>query len=233
MASISNLKSSKMAIGRSRIPSNSTPQPLCPDHIINLPCMAAVKARDAAEAYFKLCNFEYAIMQAKAAREFDPDLLAMDNYIAAYQVHSAVSHKQNWYRVLGIETPTVADSETIKKQYRRLALALHPDKNASLAAEGAFKHVKAAWDVLSNPAKREAYDKSLKRQRQFQAAHGSNKRRASKCKPPQSKRSNTFPCKRSSPSGDGSCYKKTIKIIRKSSPGQKATVMMVSVCRVV
>ncbi|KAB2627354.1 dnaJ 1 [Pyrus ussuriensis x Pyrus communis] len=230
MASISKLKSCKMAIGRSRIASNSISQPLCPDHITNLARMAAVKARDAAEAYFTLGNFEYAIMQAKAAKEFDPDLHAMDNYIAAYQVHSAVSHKQNWYRVLGIENPTVADSETIKKQYKRLALALHPDKNASTAAEGAFKHVKVAWDVLSNPAKREAYDKSLKRQ--FQAAHGSNKRRASECKPPQSKRSNTFPRKRSSPSSDGSCYKKTIKISRKSNPGQKATVMMVSVCRV-
>ncbi|XP_009372822.2 dnaJ homolog subfamily C member 7 homolog [Pyrus x bretschneideri] len=231
MASISKLKSSKMAISRSRIPSNSIPQPLCPDHITNLAHMAAVKARQAAEAYFTLGNFKYAIMQAKAVKEFDPDLSGMDNYMTAYQMHSAVSpHKQNWYRVLGIENPTVADSETIKKQYKRLALALHPDKNASIVAEGAFKHVKAALDVLSNPAKREAYNKSLKRQ--LQAAHGSNKRRASECKPPQSERSNTFPRKRSSPSGDGSCYKKTIKIIRKSNPGQKVTVMMVSVCRV-
>ncbi|KAM1157783.1 hypothetical protein ACFX1X_028659 [Malus domestica] len=162
MASISKLKSSKTAIGCSRIPSNSIPRALCPDHIINLVHMAAAKARQAAEAYFMLGNFEHAIMPAKAAKEFDPDLSALD--------------------------------------------------------------------VLSNPAKREAYDKSLKRQ--LQAAHVSNKRRASECKPLHSERSNTFPRKRSSPSGDGSCYKKTIKIIRKSNPGQKATVMMVFVCQV-
>ncbi|CAN6697242.1 unnamed protein product [Malus baccata var. baccata] len=158
-----------MAIGRSKIPSNSIPQPLCPDHITNLARMAAVKARDAAEAYFTLGNFEYAIMQAKAAKEFEPDLHAMDNYIAAYSGEARICR-----------------------------------------GEG------------RNSKRREAYDKSLKRQ--FQAAHGSNKHRASECKPP--KRSNTFPRKRSSPSGDGSYYKKTIKIIRKSNPGQKATVMM-------
>ncbi|KAM2263782.1 hypothetical protein COP1_040013 [Malus domestica] len=219
-----------MATGRSRIPSNSVPQALCPDHISNLAQMAVVKAGEAAEAYFMLGNFEYAIKQAKAAKEFDPDLHGMDSYITAYQIHSAVSHKQNLYHVLGIENPTVVDSEIIKKQYKRLALAFHPDKNRSIAAEGAFKHIKAAWDVLSDPAKKDAYDKCLKRR--FQAAHGSNKRRASECKSPPSHRSSAFPRKRSSPGGNGSCYKKTIKIIRKSNPGQKATVMMVAVCRV-
>ncbi|KAM2623406.1 hypothetical protein TB2_027913 [Malus domestica] len=93
MASISKLKSSKTAIGCSRIPSNSIPRALCPDHIINLVHMAAAKARQAAEAYFMLGNFEHAIMQAKAAKEFDPDLSGMDNYMTAYQMHSAVSHK--------------------------------------------------------------------------------------------------------------------------------------------
>ncbi|CAN6703437.1 unnamed protein product [Malus baccata var. baccata] len=94
--------------------------------------MAAVKALEAAEAYFMLGNFEYAIKQAKAAKEFDPDLHGIDSYVTAYQIHSAVSTS------------------------KRFALALHPDKNGSMAAEGAFKHVKAAWDVLSDPAKREA-----------------------------------------------------------------------------
>ncbi|KAM2263780.1 hypothetical protein COP1_040011 [Malus domestica] len=163
-------------------------------------------------------------------KEFDPDLHGIDSYVTAYQIHSAVSHKQNLYHVLGIENPTVADAEILKKQYKRLALALHPDKNRSNAAEGAFKHIKAAWDVLSDPAKKDAYDKCLTRR--LQAAYGSNKRRASECKPPPPHRSSAFPRKRSSPGGDGSCYKKTIKIIRKSNPGQKATVMMVSVRRV-
>ncbi|KAB2594852.1 hypothetical protein D8674_030302 [Pyrus ussuriensis x Pyrus communis] len=225
MAPTLKFKRSSMAIGRSRIPSNSIPQALCPDHITNLTQMAAIKAREAAEAYFTLGNFEYAIMQAKAAKEFDPDLHGIENHMNAYQVHSAVSHKENLYRVLGIENPTVADLETIKKQYKRLALALHPDKNGSMAPR-----------VLSSMlrqrgTKKRAYDKSLIQR--FQAARGSNKRRASECKPTQPQRSSAFPRKMASPGGEGSCYKKTFKIIRKCNPGQKATVMMVSVCRVV
>ncbi|XP_050155717.1 dnaJ homolog subfamily C member 7 homolog [Malus sylvestris] len=178
--------------------------------------MAAVKAREAAEAYYTLGNFEYAIIQAKATKEFDANLHGIENYMTAYQIHFAVSHKENLYRVIGIENPTVAESETIKKQYKRLALALHPDKNRSIATEGAFKHVKAAWDVLFDPAKRKAYDKSLIRR--FQAACGSNKRRASECKPAQPQRFSAFPRKKASPGGEGSCYKKTFKIIRKCNP---------------
>lgn len=230
MVSSLNFKSNRIAIGCSRIPSNSIPQALCPDPISNLAQMAAVKAREAAEAYFTLRHFDCAIMQARAAKELYPDFPGMDNYMAAYQIHSAVSHKKNWYHVLGITNPAVADSEAIKKQYKRLALALHPDKNGSIAADGAFKYVKAAWDVLSDHAKREAYDKSLSPR--SQGARGSNNR-----KPAQQQRSNACSRKRAGPDanttgGDGSFYKKTIKIVRKSNPGQRATVVMLSVCRV-
>eukprot|EP00253_Pinus_taeda_P012340 PITA_12340 len=53
----------------------------------------------------------------------------------------------------------VADEALIKKQYRKLALMLHPDKNKSVGAEGAFKLIGEAWGVLSDKDKRSAYDK--------------------------------------------------------------------------
>ncbi|KAL1205232.1 hypothetical protein V5N11_011515 [Cardamine amara subsp. amara] len=49
------------------------------------------------------------------------------------------------------------------KQYKNLALLLHPDKNRFNGAEGAFKLVSQAWDLLSNKARRIAYDQKRMR----------------------------------------------------------------------
>ncbi|KAK7293530.1 hypothetical protein RJT34_16398 [Clitoria ternatea] len=53
----------------------------------------------------------------------------------------------DWYGILGVNP--FADEETVRKQYRKLALTLHPDKNKSLGAEGAFRLVSEAWSSLS------------------------------------------------------------------------------------
>ncbi|KAJ0042667.1 hypothetical protein Pint_18589 [Pistacia integerrima] len=50
----------------------------------------------------------------------------------------------------------------IKKQYKRMALMLHPDKNHSVAAEEAFKVIQSAFQVLIVPQKRQSYDSSLR-----------------------------------------------------------------------
>ncbi|XP_020872600.1 LOW QUALITY PROTEIN: uncharacterized J domain-containing protein C17A3.05c-like [Arabidopsis lyrata subsp. lyrata] len=57
----------------------------------------------------------------------------------------------------------VLDDEAVKKQYKKLALLLHPDKNKFKAAEGAFKLVSQAWCLLSDKVKRISYDKNQKR----------------------------------------------------------------------
>uniref|UniRef100_M4DA93 J domain-containing protein n=1 Tax=Brassica campestris TaxID=3711 RepID=M4DA93_BRACM len=64
------------------------------------------------------------------------------------------------YGVLGVDP--LADDEALKKQYKKLALLLHPDKNKCKGAEGAFKHVLNAWALLSDKAKRSAYDRRRK-----------------------------------------------------------------------
>ena len=60
------------------------------------------------------------------------------------------------YQVLGIDRGATADD--IKRAYRKLARQYHPDANPDPAAAERIKEVNAAYEVLSDPAKRERYD---------------------------------------------------------------------------
>eukprot|EP00614_Pseudopedinella_elastica_P009372 CAMPEP_0172597212 /NCGR_PEP_ID=MMETSP1068-20121228/17168_1 /TAXON_ID=35684 /ORGANISM="Pseudopedinella elastica, Strain CCMP716" /LENGTH=427 /DNA_ID=CAMNT_0013396631 /DNA_START=157 /DNA_END=1441 /DNA_ORIENTATION=- len=65
--------------------------------------------------------------------------------------------KKGHYEVLGLEKGK-ASEDAVKKAYRKLALKLHPDKNAAPQADAAFKAVGLAYAVLSDPQKRSNYD---------------------------------------------------------------------------
>nr|XP_038041846.1 LOW QUALITY PROTEIN: dnaJ homolog subfamily B member 1-like [Anas platyrhynchos] len=64
---------------------------------------------------------------------------------------------KDYYRTLGLSRG--ASDEEVKRAYRRQALRFHPDKNKEPGAEERFKEVAEAYDVLSDPKKREIFDK--------------------------------------------------------------------------
>src|SRR3989338_3537519 len=63
---------------------------------------------------------------------------------------------RDYYEVLQVKKG--ATDRELKTAYRKLALAWHPDKNKSPEAEKKFKEINEAYEVLSNPNKKQAYD---------------------------------------------------------------------------
>ncbi|XP_015919230.2 dnaJ homolog subfamily B member 14 [Parasteatoda tepidariorum] len=63
---------------------------------------------------------------------------------------------KDFYEILGVSKD--AGESDVKKQYRKLALQFHPDKNKAPGATEAFKAIGNAFAVLSDPEKRKQYD---------------------------------------------------------------------------
>ena len=66
---------------------------------------------------------------------------------------------ENLYAVLGV-APNASDDE-IKKVYRSLAMRYHPDRNDAPGAKVRFQAITKAYEVLSDPARREEYNQSI------------------------------------------------------------------------
>ena len=69
-----------------------------------------------------------------------------------------MSAKRDYYEVLSVGRD--ADTSTIKRAYRKMAMKYHPDRNpGDDSAEERFKEAAEAFEVLNDPQKRELYDR--------------------------------------------------------------------------
>ncbi|KAL8550759.1 hypothetical protein ACS0TY_000010 [Phlomoides rotata] len=120
----------------------------------------ALRAKSIAEEKLENKDFAGAKKFAMKAQTLYPGLDGISQILTTLDVYvsaeNKVSGETDWYGVLGV-SPS-ADEETIRKQYRKLALLLHPDKNKSVGADNAFKLISEAWGLLSDKAKRLAYN---------------------------------------------------------------------------
>ncbi|KAF8673539.1 hypothetical protein HU200_048622 [Digitaria exilis] len=105
-------------------------------------------------------DFVGALKIVHKAQKLHPELENVSQLLTICNVHCTAELRVNGgidlYGILQVEEG--ADEALIRKQYRKLAFALHPDKNCFAGAEAAFKLVAEAHSVLSDPTKRSGYD---------------------------------------------------------------------------
>ncbi|KAG6503438.1 hypothetical protein ZIOFF_035751 [Zingiber officinale] len=120
----------------------------------------ALKAKEIAEKKFSANDINGAKKSALKAQSLFPSLEGIHQLISTMDIYLAAEKKihgeNDWYAILSANAST--DEETLKKHYKNLSLQLHPDKNKSIGAEGAFKLISQAWSVLSDKDKKMTFD---------------------------------------------------------------------------
>ncbi|CAO2146905.1 unnamed protein product [Urochloa humidicola] len=120
----------------------------------------AFKAREMAVKKMENRDFVGAEKIVLKAQQLFPELENVSQLLTICNVHCAaelrVNGETDFYGILQVEEG--ADEAVIRKQYRKLAFSLHPDKNCFVGAEAAFKLVAEAHSVLCDPTKRYQYD---------------------------------------------------------------------------
>ncbi|KAL3787333.1 hypothetical protein ACHAWO_006259 [Cyclotella atomus] len=105
-------------------------------------------------------KFDEAIRTYQRAMEIAPDgeKRQCQQKVEEAQVALKQSKEKNYYKILGVQRN--ADLKQIKKEYKKLALQWHPDKNEDKEkAEKMFQDISEAYEVLSDKEMRAKYDR--------------------------------------------------------------------------
>ncbi|XP_065852248.1 uncharacterized protein [Euphorbia lathyris] len=121
----------------------------------------AIRAKEMAESKLQKGDFLGAQRIGIKAQRLYPDLDNIGQLLMVCNVHCSAEKKlygaeMDWYGIMQIER--LSDESLVKKQFRKLALLLHPDKNKFAGAEAAFKLICEANKVLTDPTKRSLHD---------------------------------------------------------------------------
>ncbi|XWS62219.1 hypothetical protein CRYUN_Cryun07bG0192000 [Craigia yunnanensis] len=123
----------------------------------------AQRLKALAETKYKNSNLKSAVKHAKKAHRLCPNLEGISSMLTAFKIlreASKANAAPDWYKILQVEPFSHINS--IKKQYRKLALILHPDKNPYLGCEEAFKLVGEGFRIFSDKMRRKEYDMKLR-----------------------------------------------------------------------
>ncbi|KAF2287726.1 hypothetical protein GH714_002463 [Hevea brasiliensis] len=128
----------------------------------------AIRAKGIAEIKMQSKDFDAARKIALKAQQLYKDLDNIFHMLMVCDVHCAADKKlfgneMDWYGILQIEQ--TADEATIKKQYKKFALLLHPDKNKFPGAEAAFKLIGEA----QRPQQRTTYSANIATQNNYRS----------------------------------------------------------------
>ncbi|CAH8264825.1 unnamed protein product [Arabidopsis lyrata] len=117
-----------------------------------------------AESSFNCGDLMSALTHAQKALSLSPNAEGLSAMVTAFEIISSAATVAGglpeWYKVLKVEP--FSHINTIKQQYRKLALVLHPDKNPYVGCEEGFKLLNEAFRVFSDKVRRTDYDMKLR-----------------------------------------------------------------------
>ncbi|CAL0314182.1 unnamed protein product [Lupinus luteus] len=126
----------------------------------------ALRLKGLAETKFRNNHLKSALKYAKRAQRLAPHHPTISETVTSLTIlraaagSSTTTTTPNWYKILDLEP--FSNINLVRKQYKKLAFILHPDKNSFLGSDEAFKLVGEASQFLSDKVRKQEYDMKLR-----------------------------------------------------------------------